>query len=133
MQEIESDFWFIALPQQWHSELDEDSILIFDEDELGCICLSNLQSETGRVEQADLESLIAELGHQLSDGKRCEIGEAWQGWEFDGEEGGDYVREWYLLAEDHLLLVTYSCAVEDRDMDRSAVDEILDSLRTKPA
>ncbi len=133
MQEIESDFWFIALPEQWHSELDDDSILIFDEDELGCICLSNLQSESGSVDRAGLERLIGDLGHPLEDGSPCKIGDGWQGLEFEGEEDGDYIREWYLLGDEHLLLVTYSCALEDRDMDRGAVDEILDSLRRKPA
>lgn len=131
MREVESDFWFIALPEQWHSERDDDSILIFDEDELGCICLSNLQSDDGRVDPQGLERLIAEMGHSLSDSERVEVGEAWRGWEFVGEDQGDFIREWYLMAENHLLLVTYTCAMEDRDMDRGAVDEILDSLRLK--
>jgi hypothetical protein len=37
MQEVESDWWFIGLPEEWRTEQDEDSILIFDQDELGCI------------------------------------------------------------------------------------------------
>lgn len=131
MQEIESDFWFIALPQQWQTEQEDDSILIFDEDQLGCICLTSLESDTGRPDQAGLERLIAEVGLALNSGRRCEIGDAWQGWEFETVEDGDYIREWYLLGPDHLLLVTYSCAEEDQTMDRSAVDEILDSLRSK--
>lgn len=131
MREVESDFWFIALPEQWHSEQEDDSILIYDEDELGCICLSNLQSEDGQVDQRGLERLIQEMGHKLEAGSVVELGEGWQGWEFSGEEEGDFIREWYLMGQDHLLLITYSCAVEDREMDRSAVDEILDSLRLK--
>lgn len=131
MQEVESDFWFIALPEQWLSEQDDDSILIFDEDELGCICLSNLQAEDGQVNRQGLERLITEMGHTLSEGEPVDVGELWRGWEFSGEEDGDFIREWYLMAEDHLLLITYSCAMEDKDMDRGAVDEILDSLRSK--
>lgn len=131
MREVESDFWFIALPEQWHSEQEDDSILIYDEDELGCICLSNLQSEDGQVDQHGLESLIQEMGHKLKAGSVVELGEGWRGWEFSGEEEGDFIREWYLMGQDHLLLITYSCAVEDKEMDRSAVDEILDSLRLK--
>ena len=131
MQEIESDFWFIALPEQWQTEQEDESILIYDEDQLGCICLTNLESDGGKPDRKALENLIAEVGQRLEDGRRCELGEGWQGWEFETEEEGDYIREWYLLGSDHLLLITYSCAEEDREMDRSAVDEILDSLRSK--
>lgn len=131
MREIESDFWFIALPEQWQSEQEDESILIFDEDELGCICLSNLEGGSEGVDEAGLKRLISDVGHRLEQGKPCELGDAWRGWEFETEEDGDYIREWYLLGPEHLLLITYSCADDDKDMDRSAVNEILDSLRSK--
>ncbi|MDX1504481.1 MAG: hypothetical protein R3221_02110 [Spongiibacter sp.] len=132
MQEIESDWWFIDLPEQWFSEQDDDSILIFDEDELGCICLSTLEAEPGAMAGADaVKGLINSVGHSMAAGKPCTIGEDWRGWEFETVEEGDYIREWYLYGPNHLLLITYSCAEDDRDMDRSAVEEILDTLRVK--
>lgn len=132
MQEIESDWWFIDLPDQWFSEQDDDSILIFDEDELGCICLSTLEPEAGAKAGAEaLTALIDSVGHSLNAGKPCVVGEDWRGWEFETVEDGDYIREWYLHGPNHLLLITYSCAEDDRDMDRSAVEEILDTLRVK--
>jgi hypothetical protein len=68
---------------------------------------------------------------RLDDGKACKIGDDYQGWEFETVEEGDYIREWFLHAGDHLLLISYACAEDDRDMDRAAVDQILDSLRLK--
>lgn len=132
MHEIETDWWFIALPEQWHSEVDEDCILIFDEDELGCISLSTLLPEDGAsVGEAGLRELLAELGMDPAQGQACDLGARWRGWEFETREEGDYIREWYLWAANHLLLVSYSCDEDDREFDRSAVDQILDSLRLK--
>ncbi len=130
MQEIETDWWFIALPEQWHSEQDEDSILIFDEDELGCISLSTLQAESGQAaNEAALQALLKQLDYQSAQGDKVSIGEGWQGFEFEAEEEGDYIREWFLYGNNQLLIISYSCAIEDRDMDRAAVDEILSTLR----
>ena len=131
MREVESDWWFLDLPECWLSEQDEESILIYDEDELGCISLSALVPDNGAVDEAALRSLIEQLDLNIGSGKPCQLGEAWRGWEFETEEEGDFIREWYLLGPDHLLLVTYSCAEEDWDMDRAAVDEILSTLREK--
>jgi hypothetical protein len=132
MQEVESDWWFIGLPEEWRTEQDEDSILIFDQDELGCISLSSLQAEHGKAaSEQDLKALIKEVGMPLAEGKACKIGDDYRGWEFETIEDGDYIREWFLHGGGHLLLVSYACADEDSEMDRSAVDQILDTLRLK--
>ncbi|MEX1665239.1 hypothetical protein [Zhongshania arctica] len=132
MQEVESDWWFIGLPEEWRTEQDEDSILIFDQDELGCISLSSLQAEHGKpASEQDLKALIKEVGMPLAEGKACKIGDDYSGWEFETLEDGDYIREWFLLGGGHLLLISYACADEDSEMDRSAVDQILDTLRLK--
>jgi hypothetical protein len=132
MQEVESDWWFIALPDEWRTEQDEDSILIFDQDELGCISLSSLQPEHGKpATEADLLALIKEVDVDVNQGKSCKIGDDYRGWEFTSIEEGDYIREWFLYAGGHLLLISYACAEDDKDMDRAAVDQILDTLRLK--
>ncbi len=130
MQEIETDWWFIGLPEQWQTEQDEDSILIFDEDELGCISLSTLLPEgKSAANEKALRALLSELDYKPENGTACTIGEGWQGWEFEGEDEGDYIREWFLYGKNHLLLISYACAIEDSYMDRAAVDEILSTLR----
>ena len=132
MQEVESDWWFIGLPEEWRTEQDDDSILIFDQDELGCISLSSLQAENGKAAtEKDLLDLIKEVGIPIKNGKVCKIGDDYRGWEFETGEEGDYIREWFLHGGSHLLLVSYACAEDDRDMDRAAVDQILDTLRVK--
>lgn len=133
MREVESDWWHIALPEEWESEQEDDSILIYDEDELGCISLSTLQSESdgGEASETDLLALIQQLGMKVTAGQRCQVGEDYSGWVFEVVEDGDYIREWYLLGGGHLLLASYSCAEDDREMDKSVVDQILDTLMIK--
>src|SRR5699024_6758031 len=61
----------------------------------------------------------------------CQVAEDWRGWVFDTLEEGDFIRGWVLVCGGHILLVSYSCAVEDKSMDISVVEQILDSLRLK--
>ncbi len=132
MREVETDWWYIALPDEWQSELDEESILIFDEDELGCISLTTLVAEDGQAaNESSLRRLIESIGYNPETAQTCRIAEDWQGWEFETVEEGDYIREWFLIGGGHTLLISYSCAEEDRAMDISVVEQILDSLRLK--
>lgn len=132
MREIETDWWFLVLPDEWGSEQDDDTILVFDQDELGCISLSTLASESGTAaDEGDLKALLNEIAYRESDGKVCQIAEDWRGWVFDTLEDGDFIREWFLLGGGHILLISYSCAEDDKDMDISVVEQILDSLRLK--
>ena len=62
MQEIESDFWFIALPEQWQTEQEDESILIYDEDQLGCICLTNLESDGGKPTERRWKTSLRKWG-----------------------------------------------------------------------
>lgn len=134
MREIESDWWFLLLPDEWQSEQDDDSILVFDEDELGCISLSTLAADSGKpADENALKALLKDLGYDPAAGKACTVAEDWRGWQFETIEEGDYIREWFLFGGGLILLVSYSCAEEDRSMDVAVVDEILDSLRLKAA
>lgn len=132
MREIETDWWFLVLPDEWQSEQDEESILVFDEDELGCISLTTLVAESGEpAGEASLRALLTELGYRPEQGTPCQLGEDWRGWRFETAEEGDYIREWFVLGGGHMLIVSYSCAEDDRDMDISVVEQILDSLQLK--
>lgn len=132
MREIETDWWFLVLPDEWRSEQDDDTILVFDQDELGCISLSTLEAESGKAaEEEDLKQLLNEIAYRESDGKVCQVAEDWRGWVFDTLEDGDFIREWFLIGGGHILLISYSCAEEDKGMDISVVEQILDSLRLK--
>jgi len=124
MRVLEAGDWCLLLPDEWQAEREEDSIVVFDRDEVGCIELSELRKDGGSFDDADIADLTgAEPGW-----KPAERGD-FRGVGRSLVEDDAAIREWYLHAGDLLLYVTYSCEMENQGMDDAAVDEILDTLQ----
>lgn len=130
MRALESQWWIIELPAEWDAEQEEESIIISDEDSVGEIVITTLQKEQGDVTDADLKRYIADLEQQGGQAELVDVAE-FQGYYFSYQEEGDAVREWYLRCDDLLLLVTYSCDLDNAGMDDGAVDDILSTLFIK--
>lgn len=47
MNILETEWWSLALPPEWWADTEEDSILVGDRDEVGCIEISTLHREGG--------------------------------------------------------------------------------------
>ncbi|MFT4822899.1 MAG: hypothetical protein ACJAUG_000730 [Halioglobus sp.] len=127
MNVLETEWWTMAVPPEWWAEAEDDSILVGDRDDVGCIEFSTLHKESGQFDRAELESIArAEAEHDLS-WEFVELGE------FSGvysafKDDGAAIREWYLANGALLLFITYSCDEDNGGMDDSAVDELLDTL-----
>jgi hypothetical protein len=127
MNVLETEWWTLALPPEWWADSDEDSILVGDQDDVGCIEISTLHKEHGVFERDMVQSIAQSESEQPLDWKLVTLGE------FVGV-GSSYVqeatavREWYVSKGALLLFITYSCAEENRGMDDAAVDELLDTL-----
>ena len=65
MNVLETEWWSLALPPEWWADSQDDSILIGDRDEVGCIEISTLHKEEGEFTPDDLEE-IAEAGTDAS-------------------------------------------------------------------
>ena len=130
MKIVETDWWFISLPEEWQAEQEEESILITDPDDLGCISLTCLQAESEKAGVDDAKSIMEDFGVDTTLAQTIDLNDI-PGLYVEGEEDGDFLREWYLFANDMVLLVSYSCGLEDKEMDRSVIDEILDTLELK--
>ena len=127
MRVVESQWWIIELPEEWEADQDDETILISDEDGVGEIAITTLQKEDGHVDDAELKQYCADVVEQFGAGQAVEVSEL-EGYYFHYQEEGDAVREWYLRYEKLLLLITYSCDLENAGMDDGAVDEILNTL-----
>ena len=127
MNVLETEWWTMAVPPEWWAEAEEDSILVGDRDDVGCIEFSTLHKEAGNFDHAELESIArAEADQELS-WESVELGE------FSGVcsafiDDGAAIREWYVANGAMLLFITYSCDEDNGGMDDSAVDELLDTL-----
>ena len=131
MRIVETDWWTIAIPDEWTAEQDEESILIADDDELGCISLTTVPLNDGWADLDKLRKFVASIDIDVSQAETCQLAEL-DALYLEGEEEGEFFREWYVCADQQVLMICYSCDPEDQHFDRSTVDEILDSLVLVP-
>jgi hypothetical protein len=124
---LETEWWTMALPPEWWAETEEESVLVGDQDDVGCIEITTLHKEQGDFQDAELREIAAGEAGIERDWENVQLGE-FRGLSADFVEEGAAIREWYLACKGLLLFVTYSCDEENRGMDDAAVREILDTL-----
>jgi len=127
MNVLETEWWTLALPPEWWADSQEDSILVGDRDDVGCIEISTLHKDEGEFDQRALADIAAAESEQSLDWRPVTLGEfPGLGRRFIEEEAA--IREWYVANGAILLFITYSCDEENGGMDDAAVDELLDTL-----
>ncbi|MFT4517898.1 MAG: hypothetical protein ACI9JM_000275 [Halioglobus sp.] len=134
MNVLETEWWTIALPPEWWADTEEDSILIGDQDDVGCIEISTLHKEKGEFDRQAVQSIAASESEQALPWHQVALGE-FSGVVSSYVQEGVAVREWYVALGPMLLFITYSCDDDNAGMDDAAVDELLDTLmllRTNP-
>ena len=89
-----------------------------------------MHAESGSAGEADARRLMRDF--ELDDKTAVAVSlNGIDGLYIEGEDEGEYLREWYLYAGDFILLVSYSCEIEDMTMDKDIVDDILETLEIK--
>ena len=127
MNVLETEWWTLALPPEWWADSEEDSILVGDRDDVGCIEISTLHKEEGDFDQNSVAAIAQEESEQVLEWQPVTLGE-FSGVSSRYVEEDAAVREWYVSNGTLLLFITYSCDEENGGMDDAAVDEILDTL-----
>lgn len=127
MNILETEWWTIAVPPEWWAEADEESILVGDRDDVGCIEISTLRKDAGEFQPAEVRSIALAEAEVDLDWQTVSLGD------FEGVSGSytledAAIREWYVANGPMLLFITYSCDLDNRGMDDAAVDELLDTL-----
>lgn len=127
MNVLETEWWTMALPPEWWADSEEDSILVGDRDDVGCIEISTLHKEEGVFDLQSVTGIAQSESEQPQDWQQATLGD-FSGVHSSYLEDDTAVREWYVSSGALLLFITYSCDVENRGMDDAAVDELLDTL-----
>jgi len=127
MNVLETEWWTMVLPPEWWADSDEDSILVGDRDDVGCIEISTLHKESGAFDAESVRSIALDESEQPVEWHPVTLGD-FTGIRCDYVEEETAVREWYVFNGALLLFITYSCDEENRGMDDAAVDELLDTL-----
>jgi hypothetical protein len=127
MNVLETELWTLAIPPEWWADAEEESILVGDRDEVGCIEISTLRREEGVFDGDEALRIAQRESEQALDWESVTLGD------FSGVvsryvEEETAVREWYVTNGALLLFITYSCDVDNAGMDDLAVDELLDTL-----
>jgi len=127
MNVLETQWWTMAVPPEWWAESEEDSILVGDRDDVGCIEFSTVHKKEGEFDNAELESIARAEAEQEMSWNAVSLGE------FTGVcsafvTEGVAIREWFVANGALMLFITYSCDEDNAGMDDSAVDELLDTL-----
>lgn len=130
MRSIETDWWVLDLPDEWEAEQDEETIVIGDEDGVGALEISTLRKHEDEA-VVDLKRLAGELIPASQPGQAVQLA-GYKALYFQYRDDGEAVREWLVDGGELLLLISYSCAVENAGFDDSVVDEILDTLQFTP-
>ncbi|MDP4651181.1 MAG: hypothetical protein NWS56_05450, partial [Haliea sp.] len=98
-----------------------------------CLEITTLHKQDGALEQAELKYIAETESPGAAAWVAVTCGD-FGGWETRFAEGEAAVREWYLASGGVLVFVSYSCNHDNKGMDDSAVDALLDTLaRTEPA
>ena len=127
MNVLETEWWSMALPPEWWADSEEDSILVGDRDDVGCIEISTLHKDEGAFDSVSVQAIALSESEQPVNWQPVTLGEL-TGVVCQYVEDGTAVREWYVFNGGLMLFITYSCDLENRGMDDAAVDELLDTL-----
>ena len=56
MNVVETEWWSMALAPEWWADVEEDgTVLVADEDDVGCLEITTLHKQDGALEQAELK------------------------------------------------------------------------------
>jgi hypothetical protein len=127
MNVLETEWWTLLVPPEWWAEQEQDSVLVGDRDNVGCIEFSTLHKQEGQFGDGEVEQLARAESEQTLQWAAVSLGD-FSGVTAAYREEDDAIREWYVADGALLLFITYSCGEDNAGMDDAAVDEILDTL-----
>ncbi len=128
MKLIETPWWSLPIGEEWQTETDEDTIIIFDEDGVGSLEFTVLEFDEGDVTAEDLQEVAGHIIPAGNESVAAECG-AWRGLGFEYTDDDIFCRDWLLRCQQKILLVSYTCELENRGLDDAAVDQMLGDLR----
>lgn len=127
MKILETELFFMQLPEEWEAEQDDETFVIVDADEVSTLEVTPLKKEQGNIVMADLAEFTAELTEAGGVPTQVQVGD-FAGEYFEYEEDGEFWREWFVFAEDLFLFITHGVTVDNKGLDDSTVNDILSTL-----
>lgn len=114
------------LPDDWETEDEEESIILFHPEGPGVLQISTIEHEDPITDQ-DIAEMAQEHLEAGAIPEKLELGD-FDGIEINYGDGDQYWREWYLACDNVMLFITYNCDIEDEEKEDVVVDAILETL-----
>jgi len=130
MKRYESEWWTIALPDDWEAEDGEHAVAIFSEQGVGAVQVSASRNNNGPVTDADLHDFAKEHLDAGAKTKDVTCGD-FSGFYFHFGTEEMYQRQWWLRRDDTMVFVTYTAAPEHKGTEDVVVDGIVASLKKR--
>jgi hypothetical protein len=130
MEEFKSTWWSIELLPTWSAEQEESCTSICSENDVGALQVSAYRKSDRSVSEKDLVELSE---GQYPTGVSVDNFEssAFKGLQVSFSQTGKYWRKWWMHEGSLLLFITYTCNLEDQDVESEQVDQMIGTLKAK--
>ena len=143
MKHFEKEAWYsISYPDDWTVDPEEDPPVIYHPDGVGVLHVTNQTAiDHKEGERIDpylmLRAFLRQTGVDV-DGvvtiRGVDNGAEWAETEHveeSPEEGEVFWRSWFFTNQEIIVFLTYACKVDDKELEKKAVDQIVGSLVLK--
>ncbi len=132
--------WYeLSLPDHWEADEDDTPVAFWQPDGAGALQVTAEQiprrKESDRMDCfLALRAFLSSTGHELDESSsrrfsRDGLQGACTEYSADAAEENLFWRVWFVTDQETLLFLTYACREEERELEREAVDSIVDSVR----
>jgi hypothetical protein len=127
MNEFNSEWWSVRLPDDWQTEQDDTCASIFSESGVGALQVSAARNSNGPATDDDLRDFAKEHLDSGAPIKPVTCG-AFTGFYLHFSMDDIYQRQWWLRSDDTVVLATYTSDLKDKGKEDTVVDGVLNTL-----
>lgn len=139
MSDVTKEGWYrLTLPDGWEADEDEAPVAIYDPQGVGALQLTAESPKARKAgERIDvflmMRAFLKRVGVDVDESasrreSRNGLEWAFTEYEADSPDGRVFWRLWFATNHDVLAFLTYACPAEDREVERTAVDGIVESM-----
>jgi hypothetical protein len=123
----QTNYWRINYPASWDVEQFENGISFFDDKEgVGSLQISGYLKDE-KVTSKDIDELFEDETPGNSELKKRKIG-IFEGYSTEYNYEDQFWRMWFLTKDKLLLCITYNCELEDREIEKEIINQIISTL-----
>ena len=130
MNQFNSEWWSVQLPDDWGVEQDDTCTSMFSESGVGALQVSAARNSNGPATDDDLRD-FAKVHLDAGAPIKPILCGAFTGFYFHYSIDNSYQRQWWLRCDDTVVLATYTSNLEDKGKEDAVVDGIISTLQKK--